>query len=132
MDDDNGDEYSIGYRKPPIASRFKQGVSGNPKGRPRGSRNIRSAAQKVFTSEVVVRQGGRTRRITKIEAIFLKQSEKALQGSERAAQMLTQWAEKLGLFREGAGEPLQDFSKLTDEELQLLERLVSKITIGPA
>ena len=132
MDDDNGDRYSIGYCKPPIANQFKQGVSGNPRGRPKGSRNIRSAAQKVFTSEVVVRQGGRTRRISRIAAILLKLSEKALQGNERAAQTSTQWAEKLGLFREGGSEPVQDLSQLTDEELQLLEQLSQKVKIRPA
>ena len=26
--------YEVGYRKPPAASRFKRGESGNPKGRP--------------------------------------------------------------------------------------------------
>jgi|SRR5689334_1891010 len=132
-DNDNDDEYSIGYRKPPIATRFKQGVSGNPRGRPKGSRNIKSAALKIYTSEVVVRQGGRTRRITRLEAVFLKLFEKALQGgSERAAQVLTQWAEKLGLFREGGSEQVPDFSQLTDDELRLLEQLYQKITTRPA
>lgn len=32
-------EYEVGYRKPPVAYRFKKGVSGNPKGRPPGRRN---------------------------------------------------------------------------------------------
>jgi Family of unknown function (DUF5681) len=128
MDNDNNDKYLVGYRKPPIATRFKQGVSGNPKGRRKGSRNIRSATLKVFTSEVVVRQGGRTRRISGTEAIFLKLFEKALQGSERAAQLIIQWAERLGLFQERRGEPDLKYAQLTDEELRQLESLVEKIT----
>ena len=31
--------YKIGYGKPPVKTRWKPGHSGNPKGRPRGSRN---------------------------------------------------------------------------------------------
>ena len=33
--------YRVGYRRPPAATRFKLGVSGNPKGRPRGARNYK-------------------------------------------------------------------------------------------
>lgn len=31
--------YEVGYAKPPIGTRFKPGRSGNPKGRPKGSKN---------------------------------------------------------------------------------------------
>ena len=31
------DGYAVGYGKPPVASRFRKGQSGNPAGRPRGS-----------------------------------------------------------------------------------------------
>ncbi len=30
-----GGDYDIGYGKPPARSRFQQGTSGNPKGRPK-------------------------------------------------------------------------------------------------
>ncbi len=30
----------VGYKKPPLHSRFKKGQSGNPRGRPRGSKNF--------------------------------------------------------------------------------------------
>ena len=37
--DAKGDE-RIGYRRPPVATRFRPGQSGNPRGRPRGARNL--------------------------------------------------------------------------------------------
>lgn len=35
-------EYEVGYGKPPKGTRFKPGRSGNPEGRPRGSKNKQS------------------------------------------------------------------------------------------
>lgn len=49
--------YKIGYRRPPIASRFRPGVSGNPKGRPRGARNRASPWRASFDEIVKVMQG---------------------------------------------------------------------------
>lgn len=36
-------DYEVGYGKPPAETRFKKGQSGNPNGRPKGSRNRLSA-----------------------------------------------------------------------------------------
>lgn len=35
-------EYEIGHRKPPKATQFKRGMSGNPRGRPKGSKNFKT------------------------------------------------------------------------------------------
>ena len=34
------DDYAVGYKKPPLHTRFKKGQSGNPRGRPKGSKNF--------------------------------------------------------------------------------------------
>ena len=39
-DGPGAEKYEVGYGKPPSASRFKKGMSGNPKGRPPGRRNL--------------------------------------------------------------------------------------------
>ena len=36
----NSDDSRVGYKRPPMHSRFKPGQSGNPKGRPRPSRSF--------------------------------------------------------------------------------------------
>ena len=33
------DDYDVGYKKPPKTKQFKKGKSGNPGGRPKGSKN---------------------------------------------------------------------------------------------
>jgi hypothetical protein len=32
-------DYEVGYAKPPVKTRFAPGQSGNPRGRPKGSKN---------------------------------------------------------------------------------------------
>jgi len=43
-----------GYKDPPVKSRFKSGVSGNPKGRPRGSINLGTIVARVLNDEVLL------------------------------------------------------------------------------
>ncbi len=40
--------YEVGYGKPPAASRFKKGQSGNPKGRPKVTKNVSNMLEEVF------------------------------------------------------------------------------------
>jgi len=98
----------VGYARPPIASRFKPGKSGNPRGRPRNSRNLKTIIQGALTAPVVLREGARKRSISKLEGIVLKQIESALKGDEKAALATLKMAAQVGLLEgpEGAAEPL--------------------------
>lgn len=63
----DSDEPPVGYASPPKATRFRPGVSGNPKGRPRGARNFSSIVAATLGERIVVNENGRRRRITKLE-----------------------------------------------------------------
>lgn len=83
---DHDDSYEIGYKKPPAETRFTRGQSGNPKGRPKGAKNLATLLVKVGRERVRVTINGRTRTITKLEAILLQLANKAISGEDRAAK----------------------------------------------
>ena len=62
--------YEVGYGKPPKHTQFKPGQSGNRKGRPRGQRNFRTAVRDALQEKVTIREGDRTRSVSRMDAII--------------------------------------------------------------
>ena len=62
-------DHAVGYCKPPRHSRFKKGQSGNPRGRPTGSKSLKTLVSQALNQPIVVTEDGRPRKITKREAI---------------------------------------------------------------
>ena len=85
---DEGESYSVGYGKPPRGSRFRPGQSGNPRGRPKGAKNSTTILERALDEQVVVNEDGKRKRITKREAIYKQQVNKAATGDYRAAQLV--------------------------------------------
>ena len=72
------DDYEVGYGKPPKHTRFQKGQSGNPKGRPKGSKNMGTLLGEVLAQKVTVTENGQNRRIPYKEAFVRR-----LEGSTR-------------------------------------------------
>jgi hypothetical protein len=87
-DHENGEEYGVGYGKPPLHSRFKPGQSGNPKGRKKGVANFATDVKTTLKAPVKVTRDGRPRQISTQEAMLLRLREKALSGDARALDRL--------------------------------------------
>lgn len=86
--------YEVGYGRPPMHSRFKTGMSGNLRGRPRRSKQIEHLIQKELDEKIVIKEGGRDRTITKREAIIKQFVNRAIKGDSKPLQMMLTHLEK--------------------------------------
>jgi len=84
----------VGYGKPPRATRFRKGQSGNPRGRPRGSRNFASLLEEALAEPIAINENGRRRKASKLQVIVKQLVNKAAQGDHRSIQLLMAFMER--------------------------------------
>lgn len=131
-------DYRIGYGKPPEETRFQKGKSGNPRGRPAGSKNLSTVIQEALAETVVVIEGGRRVKKTKLEVAFAQLANKAASGDLKAVDMVCKFHAPMNPPADGevmqgdhatgrnGGEGALDLLKLNDQELEWLEIIVKK------
>lgn len=86
--------FEVGYGKPPKATRFRKGQSGNPKGRPRGSKSASSLLEQALSAPVAINEGGTTRVIEQRIALFKSLVARAIKGDARAAALVVKLMEQ--------------------------------------
>ena len=111
-ENDKGDELpatidQVGFCRPPEGTRFKKGVSGNPKGRPKGSLNVATAFMKALREKVVINEHGKRKTVTKLEAALKQLVNKGASGDLRAMAQFLALAQDSEAKQNipGAGEP---------------------------
>src|SRR5258706_7095299 len=99
---EGAEDIAVGYRKPPSATRFTKGRSGNPAGRPRG-RHRQAPYEAVLGQMVKIREGGAERHVTAAEAFVLQLTKRGLEGDGAAARECLAMIEQ-ARERQGAGQ----------------------------
>ena len=119
-------DYEVGYGKPPRHTRFKKGQSGNPRGRPKGSKNLPTLLSEALNESVVVAENGRRRKITMRQAIIKQLVKRSATADLRAMKILLDMVRDLERQAELASPETAEFSEADEKVLEQLRARFSK------
>ena len=112
----------VGYGKPPTRTQFQPGQSGNPKGRPKGVKNLATNVRTVLGRKITVLEHGRRKSVSAAEAILHRYLELAIKGDVKAGAFL------LSLFeRFQPTEAEETAAGLSEEDKAIVANLFKKI-----
>jgi ribosomal protein L17 len=124
--DPAGGPYAVGYRKPPLHTRFQKGRSGNPSGKQRTSEPER--AKSLVRQEVYrllsVRDSGKLKRIPALRAVIRRLVAAAAQGNLAAQRALLKNIQEIEAEHRAEERATRrvDLNQLTDEQLNRICR----------
>lgn len=126
----NNDDPSVsGYKKPPRHGQFKPGKSGNPKGRPKGSKNLSTILQRELNVRVPVTENGRHKVISKREALIKQTVNRAIGGDQKSAQIVLN-EDRQNEDRMLAGTSSAAIVPVTAEDQLVIDSIVRRIRLG--
>lgn len=108
----------VGYGRPPKSTRFQKGVSGNPRGRPKGSLNMATIFMRTLREKVVINENGHRRQVTKLEAALKQLTNKAASGELRALRQLVELAQDAEQKQSQAATQNNGFNDLDQEVME--------------
>jgi hypothetical protein len=108
----------------PRTGKFRPGQSGNLKGRPRKPKSLGAAITSAFNEKVPVTEGGRRKRITKLEAAAKQIANKSASGDAKVAKLGLDLIQKT---EDRQGSTVPQTSKLSETDTQIADRLVTRI-----
>ncbi len=120
-------DYEVGYKKPPKHTRFQPGRSGNPRGRPQDTKNLKTDLLEELGEKIVVREGDRPQKVSKQRALLKSVVNRAIQGDARATAIAL--STMMRLLDTGEGAPDVEDS-LLDDELAILKAFEDRARRG--
>jgi Family of unknown function (DUF5681) len=113
-----------GHQKPPKATQFQRGRSGNPNGRPKKSKNLATLIKQAAFDKIVVTSKGKARHLTRLEAGLMQLAIKAAQGDIRAVQRLTDLVDEIEK-RAAAARPPEP--PISEKDLEVLREVHARM-----
>jgi hypothetical protein len=90
------DDYKVGYGRPPMNTRFRPGRSGNPRGRPKGSKNYKTLLANILDRKVKRER----RRVPRTKLLLEMLVDRALEGDWQAMKLVVSMMEVHDTLRE--------------------------------
>lgn len=118
-----------GYGRPPMETRFAKGRSGNPRGRPKGSKSFSTILTSALNEKITINQNGRSQRVSKFEVIARQLVNKSA-GADWAAVRLLMGAYQLFSDEGGGAASLGAFEESDRKILQLLKARLARLKSG--
>lgn len=118
--------FEVGYGRPPVATRFRPGQSGNPRGRPKGARNLSTLVAASLSERIAINENGRRRRISKMEAVVKQLVNRAASGELRATQLLLALVQSHEAQKRAA-TALADTEKINEADAFVMAELARRI-----
>ena len=109
---------------PPKHTQFQPGKSGNPGGRPKGSKNLSTLMMEAARDQVSATIGGKTRKISKIQATTMQLATKAAGGDHAAMGRFLDWIDEIET-RAAAVKPAQ--FPLSAPDLEVLREIYDRM-----
>ncbi|MDB5480494.1 MAG: hypothetical protein JWO83_1547 [Caulobacteraceae bacterium] len=116
-------DYKVGYAKPPTRHQFQPGRSGNPKGRPKGSRSLSTLIGEELDKTVAAKMGARRVTMSRRQAMVHRVIEMAMQGDLKAFVVLLKLDPTAAASDSSAPEPE---AKLSPEEAEMLQAFLKR------
>jgi len=115
-------EYGVGYRRPPSKTQFVKGKSGNPKGRPKGSRNLKTDLEEELQEVIGISERGRKKHLSKQRVLIKTLTAKAIGGDAKALTTLLNFALKI---IDPAAQPLGS-TEISADDQRIIDEFLAR------
>jgi hypothetical protein len=119
--------FPVGKGKPPKATQFQKGKSGNPAGRTKGSQNLTTLLQQAAYDQIVVTtKSGEKKKLSRIQATTLQFANKAAQGDMKAMLSFMDWVDEIER-RAASARPIEP--TIGEADLEVLRTIYERMKL---
>jgi hypothetical protein len=112
--------FDVGYGKPPKHTRFRKGHSGNPRGRPKGSLDVKTELSRLLAAKTKIKINGAVQSVSTARALCLALIQKAMGGDVRAFSKIVE------MVGPEMADELKATASVTPADIDILHRALAR------